>query len=164
MALGKLFGYFRKFAQNFPSQCCPSEQRERKREKERGRWRERDGEREQSFASHVICIVLHPFGRLRAEGRGQLAGCCCCCQQSFMCLLAKYMRDSRQRRGRGERERERGAEILGTWHSGERLEIQLSNLQDITGFPLECTLLPAGREGAVQEEGGRGVADTKILV
>lgn len=65
----------------------------------------------------------------------------------------------REREREGRKDRERG--LLGTWHSGERFEIQLSNLQDITGFPLECTLLP----NWVRGEGGQGgVADTKILV
>lgn len=82
---------------------------------------------------------------------------------NLLCAYWQNTCETVDRDGAEERERQRGAEILGTWHSGERLEIQLSNLQDITGFPLECTLLPAGREGAVQEGGG-GVADTKILV
>lgn len=68
MALGKLFGYFRKFAQNFPS-CVVLADRESEREGE--------GERDaQSFASHVICIVLHPFGLLREQSevmRGRAA-------------------------------------------------------------------------------------------
>lgn len=70
-------------------------------------------------------------------------------------LLCAYWQNTCETVDRDGQSRKRGAEILGTWHSGERLEIQLSNLQDITGFPLECTLLPAGIQGTVQE-GGRG--------
>lgn len=75
---------------------------------------------------------------------------------NLLCAYWQNTCETVDRDGGEERERGRGAEILGTWHSGERLEIQLSNLQDITGFPLECTLLPVGIQGAVQEEGGWG--------
>lgn len=105
MALGKLFGYFRKFAQNFPSQCCACKQRGGEGEKDRRRGRE--------VAKFCQSCHLHSFASFRQisgpKGGGQLARCCCCCQQSFMCLLAKYMRDCRQR---GEKERGRDSRHL----------------------------------------------------